>query len=183
MAASQRRTASSSRPRCKVSRDRSSAARSAALAGHWRSVAQHPRPERWKSGADIAERLALDAPQSPLAACRRDRTALMARADTAVAAVSIRTARSAEPPFHQNVWASPRVGRRITGDLRSGARGAGRAFVHAAIDDAGRLAVAKPPPEEKRGSAKRCAVHIFRWFQNRGVQAERARTLQDRDAV
>ena len=70
-----------------------------------------------------------------------------------------------------------RPGHRSTGDRRKGRnRGAGRDFVHVAIDDAPRLAHVEVLPDQRRGTTTGFLVRALRWFRARGVRAERIMT-------
>jgi transposase InsO family protein len=70
-----------------------------------------------------------------------------------------------------------RAGPRATGRRRGCRnRGAGRDFVHVAIDDATRLASVAILADEKRGTTTGFLVRALRWFRARGVRVERIMT-------
>ena len=62
------------------------------------------------------------------------------------------------------------VGHRIHGDRRRRSRGVGWEFVHAAVDDRTRVALAEPMPDERAESAVAFLHRVVRWFRRRGVR-------------
>lgn len=70
-----------------------------------------------------------------------------------------------------------RPGHRVTG-TRSGCRnrGAGRDFVHVAVDDATRLAYVKVLGDGRRDTTTGFLLRALRWFRSHGVRAERVMT-------
>jgi transposase InsO family protein len=62
------------------------------------------------------------------------------------------------------------VGHRITGDRRQRARGAGWEFVHAAVDDASRLAYAEVLPNERSPTSVAFLRRVVAWYQSHGIR-------------
>jgi transposase InsO family protein len=66
---------------------------------------------------------------------------------------------------------------RVTGSRTKGSgRGAGRDFVHVAVDDATRLAYVEVLPDERRESATAFLRRALTWFAARGIKVERVMT-------
>jgi transposase InsO family protein len=62
------------------------------------------------------------------------------------------------------------VGHRIHGDWRQRSRGAGWEFIHAAVDDRSRMALAERMPDERGESAVAFLHRVVRCFRRRGVR-------------
>jgi transposase InsO family protein len=62
-----------------------------------------------------------------------------------------------------------RIGHRIHGDRRRGARGIGWEYVHVAVDDATRLAYAEIYPDQTAASATAFLDRAIRWFADWGI--------------
>jgi len=69
-----------------------------------------------------------------------------------------------------------RVGHRITGNRRDTVDGAGWDFVHVAIDDASRVALASVAPNERGDTATTFLERTVAHFEHRGVRIERVMT-------
>ena len=69
-----------------------------------------------------------------------------------------------------------RVGHRITGDRRRAHRRGGWEFAHVCIDDHSRLAYVEVLPDERAETAAAFLKRALRWYQRRGVRAERVLT-------
>jgi transposase InsO family protein len=140
---------------------------------HW--VAQLRR-QRW-TGAEIAQTRQL----SPSTVARLLRRQGLARL------------RALEPPgpVQRYQWAQPgdlvhldvkklgrigRVGQRISGDRRSRMRGIGREFVHAAVDDAARLAYVEVLAAEDGVTTTRFLGRALAWLRRRDIHVRRVLT-------
>jgi transposase InsO family protein len=69
-----------------------------------------------------------------------------------------------------------RIGHRITGNRTGNRHGEGWDFVHVAIDDASRLAVATVAPNERGDTATSFLERTVAYFQRQGVRIERVMT-------
>jgi transposase InsO family protein len=136
-----------------------------------------PRREYRMSGEKIALRLRL--PGSTVAShLRRLGLARLAALELSEPARRYSRARAGEL-VHLDVKKLAcfrRIGHRITGDRRQGSEGAGREFVHVAVDDASRLAYVEVLPDERRQSVTSFLLRALRWFRRQGIRAERVMT-------
>jgi hypothetical protein len=66
-----------------------------------------------------------------------------------------------------------KMGHRITGNRRNAWDGAGREFVHVAVEDAQHLAYVEVLADERRQSCTGFLLRALRWFRARGVRVER----------
>jgi transposase InsO family protein len=113
---------------------------------------------RWLARHGVGRRPALD-PPPPVRRYQRERPGELIHID-------IKKPGRFDRPDH-----------RVTGSRTKGSsRGAGRDFVHVAVDDATRLAYVEVLPDERRESATAFLRRALTWFAARGIKVERVMT-------